>query len=94
MQSAGDLLRNIQDTNDTIEFSLKNSIQYHVQKKQRGIRAYLLDDGYIQPVSKALPTKRQSASACNLWTCEPFTPEFSSIDCLRNGLTQRQSYNE
>ena len=69
MQSAGGLLQNIQDTKDSIEFSIKNFVQYHVQKKQRGIRAYLFDDGYIQPVSKALPAKRQSASACNLWTC-------------------------
>ena len=46
MQSAGDLLRNVQDTNEAIDFSLtrKKSVQYHVRKDRRGIRAYLLDN--------------------------------------------------
>ena len=43
MQSAGDLLRNVQDTDDAIDFSLKKSIQYHVRKELRGIRAYLVE---------------------------------------------------
>ena len=44
MQSAGDFLRNLQDTEDAIDFSLKKSVQYHVRKELRGIRAYLSDD--------------------------------------------------
>ena len=44
MQSAGDLLSNVQDTDEAIDFSLKKSVQYHVRKERRGIRAYLLDD--------------------------------------------------
>ena len=44
MQSAGDLLRNVQDTDEAIDFSLKKSVEYHVRKERRGIRAYLLDD--------------------------------------------------
>ena len=44
MQSAGDLFRNVQDTDEAIDFSLKKSVQYHVRKERRGIRAYLLDD--------------------------------------------------
>ena len=44
MQSAGGLLRNAQDTDDAIDFSLKKSFQYHVRKERRSIRAYLLDD--------------------------------------------------
>ena len=44
MQSAGDLLRNVQDTDDTIDFSLKKFVQYHVRKERRGIHACLLDD--------------------------------------------------
>ena len=44
MQCAGDLLRSVQDTNDAIVFSIKKSVQYHVRKELRGIRAYLLDD--------------------------------------------------
>ena len=44
MQSAGDLLRDVQDTDDAIDFSLKKSVQYHVRKELRGICAYLLDD--------------------------------------------------
>ena len=42
MQSAGDLFRNVQDTDEAIDFSLKKSVQYHVRKERRGIRAYLL----------------------------------------------------
>ena len=43
LQSAGDLLFNVQDTIDAIDF--KRSIQYHVRKELRGIRAAcLLDD--------------------------------------------------
>ena len=37
MQSAGDLLHNLQDTDEAIDFSLKKSVQYHVQKERRGI---------------------------------------------------------
>ena len=43
LQSAWDLLRNVQDTDDAIDFSLKKSIQYHVRKELRGIRAYLVE---------------------------------------------------
>ena len=43
MQSAGDLLRNVQNTDEAIDFSLKKSVQYHVRKELRGISAYLLD---------------------------------------------------
>ena len=43
MQSARDLLHNVQDTDDAIDFSLKKSIQYHVRKELRGIRAYLVE---------------------------------------------------
>ena len=41
MQSAGDLLCNVQDTND--QFFLKKSIQYYVWKELCGIRQYLLN---------------------------------------------------
>ena len=59
MQSTGDLLHNVQDTesitDDAIDFSLKKSVQYHslkksvqswyhVRKELRGICAFLLDD--------------------------------------------------
>ena len=44
MQSSGDLLRNVQDTSDTLHFSLKKSVQNHLRKERRGIRAYLLDE--------------------------------------------------
>ena len=44
MQSAGVMLLNVQDTNDTIDFSLKKSVQYHVRKELCRIRAYLLDE--------------------------------------------------
>ena len=44
MKSAGDLLCNVQDTDDATDFSRKKSVQYHVRKELRGIRAYLLDD--------------------------------------------------
>ena len=44
VQSAGDLMCNVQDTNDTIDFSLKESVQYHARKELRGIRAYLPDE--------------------------------------------------
>ena len=45
MQSAGDLLHNVPNTNDTINFSeaLKKSVQYHVWEELQGILAYLLD---------------------------------------------------
>ena len=42
LQSAGDLLFNVQDTIDAMD--LKRSIQYHVRKERPGIRACLLDD--------------------------------------------------
>ena len=48
MQSAGDLLLNVQDTDDAIEFSLKKSVQYHVRKELCGIHAYLLDDASVE----------------------------------------------
>ena len=44
MHSPGDLLRNVQNTDDAIHFSLRKSVQYHVRKERRGIRAYLFDD--------------------------------------------------
>ena len=43
MQSAGDLLRNVQDNEERIDFKLKKSVQYHISKERRGLRAYLLD---------------------------------------------------
>ena len=42
MQSSGDLLSIVQDTDEAIDFSLKKSVQYHVRKERLGIRAYLL----------------------------------------------------
>ena len=54
MQSTGDLLRNVQDANDAIDFSLKKSIQYHVRKEQCGIRAYLLDDVGVDDILESL----------------------------------------
>ena len=50
MLSAGDLLRNILDTDDAIDFSLKKSVKYHVRKELRGIRAYLLDDVEVDDI--------------------------------------------
>ena len=44
VQSAEDMLRNVQDTNDAIDFSLKKSVQIHVRKERTRICAHLLDD--------------------------------------------------
>ena len=43
MQSAGGFLLNVQDANNTINCSLKKSVQYHVLKEQHRINSYLLD---------------------------------------------------
>ena len=37
------MLHNVQDTDYVIDFFLKKSVQHHVRKELRGIRAYLLD---------------------------------------------------
>ena len=54
MQSAGDLLLNVQDTDDAIDFSLKKSDQYRARKERRGIRSYLLDDVEVDNTLRSL----------------------------------------
>ena len=51
MQSSEDLLNNVQDTNNAIDFSIKKSVQYHAPKELSGIQAYLL---YVVEVDDTL----------------------------------------
>ena len=50
MPSAGDLLLNNQDTNNSIDFSLKKPVQYHARKELCGILAYLLDEVVVDDI--------------------------------------------
>ena len=82
MQSAGDLLRNVQDTDEAIDFSLKKSVQYHVRKERRGIRAYLLDDVEVDDTLGSLSrlsdkiwfkTALYNTMLAGVWTFSKFT---------------------
>ena len=82
MQSARDLLRNLQDTDDAIDFSLKKSVQYHVRKERHGIRAYLLDDVEVDDTLGSLSrlsdkiwfkTALYNTMLAGVWTFSKFT---------------------
>ena len=60
MQSAGDLLRNIKGSQEAIDFTLKNSVQYQIRKERRGKRDFLLevDDTLGSPLPLPPPPER------------------------------------
>ena len=70
MQSAGDFLHNVHDTNYTImiDFSLMKSVQYYVQTELLGIRAYLLDDVEVIDANKIWFKKALDQRNAGQWT--------------------------
>ena len=74
MQSAGDFLRNLQDTEDAIDFSLKKSVQYHVRKELRGIRAYLSDDVEVDDTVGSLSRRGDNLTKFAVMSYEVYAP--------------------
>ena len=74
MQSSGDFLRNLQDTEDAIDFSLKKSVQYHVRKELRGIRAYLSDDVEVDDTVGSLSRRGDNLTKFAVMSYEVYAP--------------------
>ena len=79
MQSAGHLLRIVQD-DDTIDFSLKKSVQYHVRKELRGIRTYLLDDVEVDDTLGSLSRLSDKIWFMTVASVRTFS-KFTALDC-------------
>ena len=79
MQSAGHLLRIVQD-DDTIDFSLKKSVQYHVRKELRGIRTYLLDDVEVDDTLGSLSRLSDKIWFMTVASVLTFS-KFTALDC-------------
>ena len=78
IQSSCDLLHNVEDTDDTVNYSLKKSIQYHVSQELLWISAFLLEDVEVDDnlgLGKLIishPLKQERGRAITVSTCKGY----------------------
>ena len=67
-------MRNLQDTEDAIDYSLKKSVQYHVRKELRGISAYLSDDVEVDDTVGSLSRRGDNLTKFAVMSYEVYAP--------------------